>query len=205
MTVVDTAPAIQQSPWHGAMWLNCPEHVREAGGSLVVRAAEGSDFWRGPAPDSACDSGHALLRPFSPGECAEVSFRLDFTHRLDQAGLLVRTGPACWIKAGVEICEGVAHVGAVVTNGVSDWSMSPVPSWRASIVTVRASWTAEGVLIRARSSQSGWRTVRLAPWAGSCSWAGPFCASPDRGDLEVTFTSWRTDVAAHEPALRRVR
>ena len=209
MTLVDAPPANQQFPWDGATWLNPPERIREAGGGLTVRAAGGSDFWRGSAPESACDSGHALLRPFALGDCVEVSFRLDFAHRLDQAGLLVRCGPASWVKAGVEICEGVAHVGAVVTNDVSDWSMSPVPSWRASVVTVRASWTPDGILIRARSSQSGWRSVRLAPWTPSCTapscTAGPYCASPDRADLDVTFTSWRVAPASGEVALRRVR
>jgi hypothetical protein len=127
---------------------------------------------------------------------------LDFNHRLDQAGVLIRRSESTWVKAGVEICDGAAHVGAVVTRGAFDWSMMPVPAWRNSLVTVRAMWTAGALVLCARSSQSAWRTLRVCPWDVGAAEAGPFCAAPDRDDLAVRFTAWRRDVAEVQPHAR---
>jgi regulation of enolase protein 1 (concanavalin A-like superfamily) len=127
---------------------------------------------------------------------------LDFNHRLDQAGVLIRRSESTWVKAGVEICDGAAHVGAVVTRGAFDWSMMPVPAWRNSLVTVRAMWTAGALVLCARSSQSAWRTLRVCPWDADTAEAGPFCAAPDRGDLAVRFIGWHRDVADVQPQAR---
>ena len=102
------------------------------GSGLVVTAVEASDFWRTTAYGFVHDDGHALLRPFPIGEAIEVSFVLDYDQQFDQAGVLVRASESTWVKAGVEISDGVAQVGAVVTHGVSDWSVAPVPHWVGS-------------------------------------------------------------------------
>ena len=127
-----------------------------------MEAEEGSDFWQQTLYDFCHDDGHALLARFAPDRAVEVSFDLaDLTELYDQAGLLVRAGSDQWIKAGVEISDGVAHVGVVVTNGLSDWSMSPVPEWRG-IATLRFSQLRGAAVIRARTDDEGWRTIRVA-------------------------------------------
>ena len=203
MTMLETLPRpASDVDWGDGRWLNAPFASEVDGPDLVVRARHGSDFWRASAIGAGCHDGHALLQPFAPGDSIDVSFRLDFHHRLDQAGILVRDSPNHWVKAGVEICDGVAHVGAVVTRGASDWSMTSVPSWRDSLVTIRAIWTRESLVLCARSSQSGWRTLRVAPWDADAVEAGPFCAAPDRGDLSVRFTSWQFGSAEVRPHAR---
>ena len=104
----------------------------------MVTAVEGSDLWRTTAYGFVHDSGHALLHVLEPGTATEVSFLLDYGQQFDQAGVLLRSTETTWIKAGVEVSDGVAQVGAVVTHGVSDWSVAPVPHWTGSTVTVRA-------------------------------------------------------------------
>jgi uncharacterized protein len=50
-------------------------------------------------------------------------------HQYDQAGLMVRLSPECWLKTSVEYEPGPTNrLGVVVTNaGYSDWSTQEVP------------------------------------------------------------------------------
>jgi regulation of enolase protein 1 (concanavalin A-like superfamily) len=86
------------------------------------------------------------------------------------------------------LSDGVPQLGAVVTNEVSDWSCGAVPEWAGQEVTIRASWIDDALLIRARSVKEEWRTLRLAPFAGTDQVrAGLYCASPERAGLLVRF------------------
>ena len=190
--------------WDEGQWLNPPEAIEREGADLVVTAVEGSDFWRTTAYGFVHDDGHALLAPFDNGEAIEVSFVLDYDRQFDQAGVFVRAGDTAWVKAGVEISDGVAQVGAVVTHGVSDWSVAPVPHWVGSTVTVRLSRGDDALTIRARSGADPWQLVRVAPWPSGPASAGPLCCAPTRTGLRVRFTGWtrgESDAALHdEPA-----
>jgi regulation of enolase protein 1 (concanavalin A-like superfamily) len=182
--------------WTSGTWLNPPPEVTVDGDDLLVTAAEGSDLWRMTAYQFVHDDGHGLLRPFRAGTAVEVSFRLDYTGRFDQAGVLVRADAAHWVKAGVEISDGVPQLGAVVTHEVSDWSVGPVPSWSSGIVTIRVSRDGDALTVRARHGSADWRLVRLAPWDPRLeAEAGPYCCAPTRVGLRVRFTDWRVGAA----------
>ena len=182
-------------------WTHEPEAVRLEGDELRVTAVEGSDAWRTTSYGFVHDSEHALLEDLSGDFGLEVSFRLDYTEQFDQAGLFLRVDERTWIKAGVEVSDGVAQLGAVVTHETSDWSVAPVPEWVGRVVTVRASRSGDAVTIRARVDDEELRLVRLA-WldpAASVS-AGLLCAAPTRAGLTVTFTGHRVgepDAALH--------
>lgn len=121
--------------------------------------------------------------------------------QFDEAGLLVRSSETAWVKAGVEVCEGLLQLGAVVTRDVSDWSVAPVPDWAGQEVRVRASRRGDAVTIRARAGAEPWRLVRLAPLPlGEPVLAGAYCCAPQRPALQVRFTTWQVgpaDVALH--------
>jgi len=125
----------------------------------------------------------------------EVSFVLDYPEQFDQAGIFLHVSESVWIKAGVEVSDGIPQVGAVVTHEVSDWSVAPVPEWTGQEITVRLSRAGDAVTIRARAGGEPFRLIRVAPLNKTASAeAGPFCASPTRDGLTVTFTRWvRTD------------
>jgi uncharacterized protein len=189
-------PTDRSISWATGRWLNPPPDVNIDGDEMAVTAAEGSDFWRTTAYDFIHDDGHGLLLPFSPGDAVEVSFRLDYDGRFDQAGVLVRGSEEQWVKAGVEISDEVPQLGAVVTHQVSDWSVRPVPSWAGSVVTVRVSRSGDALTVRARSDDADWELVRVAPWPPDLSAeAGPFCCAPTRAGLRVGFTQWRAGPA----------
>jgi uncharacterized protein len=189
-------PTDTRIEWNSGEWLNPPPDARVEADGLVVTAAEKSDLWRTTAYGFVHDDGHGLLRPFETGTAVEVSFRLDYSGAFDQAGVLVRADPDHWIKAGVEISDGAPQLGAVVTHGVSDWSVGPVPSWSGEIVTVRVSRTGDALTVRARHGSAEWELVRLAPWAPDLSAkAGPFCCAPSRAGFRVRFVEWRVGAA----------
>jgi regulation of enolase protein 1 (concanavalin A-like superfamily) len=183
------------------VWTNPPVEVFLGPDGLIVEAAEGSDAWRHTSYGFVHDSEHALLRPLAPNRALEVSFVLDFTEQFDQAGLFLRASESEWIKAGVEVSDGSAQVGAVVTHRTSDWSVAPVDGWRGHTVTVRASRAGDAVTIRARSESEPWRLVRVAFLDPDASVEGGlFCAAPSRAGLRVRFvamTETEADAALH--------
>ncbi|GAA2161895.1 hypothetical protein FHX52_3454 [Humibacillus xanthopallidus] len=172
-------------------WTTHPVHVEWGAGALHVTAARGSDAWRHTAYGFVHETEHALIAPMSTDSAIEVSFTLDYDQQFDQAGLLVRESASEWIKAGVEVSDGLPQVGAVVTHGTSDWSVAPVPEWAGREVTVRASRSGDAVTVRARVDGEPWRLVRVAHLDPDVAVsAGLYCASPTRSGLVVTFTGY---------------
>lgn len=195
-------------PWSDGRWSREPASTEQRGDALVVRALEGSDYWRETLYGFVHDDGHALLGAWSADAAIEVSFdSASLSELYDQAGLMLVAGPERWVKAGIELSDGVPQLGAVVTDGRSDWSMAPVPEWAGRLVTIRASRIADAVVLRARADDGPWRTFRVTPFPADAS-AGPMICAPSRDGLEVTFTAWRhvaadTELHADRPLVVR--
>lgn len=182
--------------WQEGTWRNPPREVREDDDALHVRTAESTDMWRHTSYGFVHDSGHALLAPLADGEAMECDVEATYLQQFDQAGLIVFASDTQWIKCGVEYSDGVAHVGAVVTREVSDWSAAPVPEWSTGVTSLRVSRSADALTIRARRPGRPWQLVRVAPLDATLEWrAGPYAASPTRGGLDVWFSKWRRSPA----------
>jgi uncharacterized protein len=179
-------------PWKSGAWTVLPVAAEETAGSLRVTAAEGSDAWRHTGYGFVHDDAHALLEDWDPEQAVEVGFVAAFEAQFDQAGLMISVDAERWIKAGVEFADGAPQLGAVVTDGKSDWSVAPVPEWAGREVTVRATRLRDAVVIRARAGEEPWRLVRVAPLdPEAAAQAGPYCCAPGRAGLTVEFTGWR--------------
>ncbi|MFC4109194.1 DUF1349 domain-containing protein [Micromonospora zhanjiangensis] len=203
MDAVESSGTVRQLGWGEGEWLNPPVRALPLGdGELVVTAKPETDFWRTTAYGFVHDDGHGLLAPLPAGTAMEVSFVVDYDRQFDQAGLLVRVDAENWVKTGLEYCDGVVQLGAVVTRDLSDWSSAPVPEWAGRTVTVRASRAGDALTVRARVDREAWRLVRLAPLApDAVATAGPYCCAPTRDGLTVRFTGWThgpADAALHE-------
>lgn len=173
-------------------WSTEPTRTDWDGDSLLVEAPAKSDAWRTTSYGFVRDDAPALLAPFGPRDAVEVTFVLDYDQAYDQAGVMIRVDETTWIKAGVEVSDGEAQLGAVVTHGVSDWSVAPVPEWRGREVTIRASRDGDAVTIRARAGDEPWRLVRLAPLSPTAdARAGLYCCAPSREGLVVRFVAHR--------------
>lgn len=186
-------------PWKSGAWTVLPVAAEESAGRLRVTAAEGSDAWRHTSYGFVHDDAHALLEDWDRGQAVEVAFIAAFEAQFDQAGLMIRVDAERWIKAGVEFADGAPQLGAVVTDGKSDWSVAPVPEWAGREVTIRATRLADAVIVRARVGEEPWRLVRLAPLDPEVeAQAGPYCCAPSRAGLTVEFTGWRLTEADAE-------
>jgi len=183
-------------PWPEGSWLNEPAALESIADDLVVTTADQSDFWNRTGYGFVHDNGHALLKDFPANTAMEVAFSADWTHEFDQAGLFLHANSEHWVKAGVEFADGVLGLGAVVTDGMSDWSVGHVPEWMNTRIRIRVSRTQDAITVRARADDEPWRLVRLAPIDPNLTWsAGPLAASPSRAALQVTFHAWETSDA----------
>ncbi|MFE6507117.1 DUF1349 domain-containing protein [Nocardioides sp. NPDC057767] len=183
----------QHIDWSAGRWTHEPAAARVTPeGALLATAVEGSDAWRHTAYGFVHDTEHALVTPFAPGSAMEVEFGTPFSQQFDQAGIFVRASDEHWVKAGIEFADGVPQIGAVVTDGRSDWSASSAPEWGATRVTFRVSWADDALTIRARREDASWQLVRVLPFAAREEVsAGPFLCAPTRAGLEVPFFDWR--------------
>ena len=178
--------------WSAGRWTHPPVSAAEVNGDLVVTAAEGSDAWRLTSYGFIHDSEHALLAPFPADSAMEVVFTAAFAAQFDQAGIFVRVSAERWVKAGVEFADGSPSVGAVVTDGRSDWSLAPVPSWAGRRVLVRVSRSGDALTIRAGLEGGAMQLVRVLPFEPDLTAsAGPFLCAPTRPELSVAFHAWR--------------
>lgn len=183
--------AREEYAWGAGRWTHPPAAVVERDGDLLVTAVEGSDAWRRTSYGFVHESEHALLAPFRPGTAVEVEFTAAFSQQFDQAGLFIRVSEEHWIKAGVEFADGVPQLGAVVTDGRSDWSVAPVPEWAGERVSVRASWNDDALTLRAARSGDPYRLVRVLPFdARLAASAGPLICAPTRAGLTIAFHRW---------------
>ncbi|OSM42252.1 DUF1349 domain-containing protein [Nesterenkonia sp. PF2B19] len=188
-------------PWEQGVWSNPPAAVENQGSDLLVTAVETSDAWRHTSYGFVHDTEHALLAPFRPGTAMEVEYTADFSAQFDQAGLFIRAAQDHWTKAATEFSDGHLSAGAVVTDGASDWSLSPADDWLGQRVLVRASWSDDAITVRAGLLGGELRLLRVFPFpARDDVAAGPLVCAPTRAGLTVTFHAWRTteaDVALH--------
>jgi regulation of enolase protein 1 (concanavalin A-like superfamily) len=179
---------------HGE-WLNPPVSASLDGSGFHVTTDLESDFWRETSYGFIHDTGHALLKEFPQDSSIELSWILNYSEQFDQAGLFIYSDESHWIKAGIEFADGAPQLGAVVTNGKSDWSVAPVSEWMGKEVHLRISRSGDALTIRAKA-EGDWKLVRLAPLDPTLTWkAGLHAASPSRAGLVVTFTSIRVGSA----------
>lgn len=203
-------PNGERSPiaWESGRWTTHPTAARQragkAGPELYVQPGPYSDAWRTTSYGFVHDNENALVVPFEHGTSVEVVVTARFEAQFDQAGLFLTAGPERWVKAGLELSDGVLQVGAVVTHGTSDWSVAPVPQWLGRDVRVRASWGGDAVTIRAGLNATGepLNLVRVLHWDPDLiTEAGPYACTPTRGaddPLVVRFIEWSMGTADRE-------
>lgn len=179
-------------PWSAGTWTHAPAAIEESGTDLLVTAVEGSDAWRITSYGFIHDSEHALLTDLPRESAVEVEFTTAFSQQFDQAGVFVRISDTHWVKAGVEFADGSPQLGAVVTDGRSDWSLAPVPEWLNRRVRLRVSRSGDALTIRAAVDGGELRLVRVVPLDPELdAQAGPFVCAPTRAGLTVPLHAWR--------------
>jgi regulation of enolase protein 1 (concanavalin A-like superfamily) len=176
-------------------WINEPAQWSREGDTLVVVTDANTDFWRETFYGFVHDNGHILGEPVSGDFTAEVSVSATYTELYDQAGLMLRSSPTEWIKAGVEFAHGRATLGSVLTLGRSDWGIGPEIAPTDS-VDLRLTRKGPAVCVQWRSpGDATWRTLRLGHYGGEKALVGPMTCSPTRSGLVTRFTGFRVGPA----------
>lgn len=173
-------------------WLNEPRSwSADAAGDLSLVTDPATDFWRETHYGFTRDSGHFLGFPTADAFTAQLRIRGRYQDLYDQAGLMVRLDARRWVKAGIELSDGRAMLGSVLTDGSSDWSTFPY-AHDPQDLWIRAT-VASGVL-RLQVSADGltWPLLRLAPFPAASSYqVGPMACTPEREGLAVRFSDLR--------------
>ncbi len=190
--------------WDTMRWLNEPPMVRYEADDVIIETGRETDFWHRTSYGFTHHDGHFLGAPLAGDAAIEVTFRGDFGEQFDQAGLMLYAAPELWLKTGVELSDGQAFASVVVTVGMSDWSVAPLPDGAtAETLTFRASRAGDAVTVRYRVGDGGdWRLLRVAYFPPEADvLAGPMCCSPTRAGLSVRFGPVRVgppDARLHE-------
>ncbi len=171
--------------------------LQPANDGLRVRTAAETDFWQRTSYGFRADNGHLFAAPVATDFRVEVRVKWAPARQYDQAGLMVRVDPECWIKTSIELEPGeMNRLGAVVTrNGYSDWSTQDVPrgisEYRLRIERRSVAYTIEASL-----DDAHWSQIRLAYMparADNTVLCGVYACSPKGSGLEATFSEFVID------------
>jgi uncharacterized protein len=172
-------------------WLNEPADWHLEAGILSVTTDGRTDFWRETHYGFTRDSGHYFSCITAGDFTAELRIRAQYEQLYDQAGIMVRIDEAHWVKAGIEMSDGMPLLSSVLTLGKSDWAVGPYlhdPGDFRMRATVAA-----GVL-RLQVSADGriWHLNRLSPFPRAESYkVGPMSCTPERSGLKIMFSDFR--------------
>lgn len=171
-------------------WINEPKRWSLNGGTLSVTTDAGTDFWRETHYGFTRDSGHVFAVERRGGFTASLWVQADYSALYDQAGIMVLVDERHWIKAGIELSDGVACLGSVLTNGQSDWATGP---YAGDARDIRLRVTVDKGVLRLQASADGrhWPLVRLCPFPQAETYlVGPMCCTPERSGLAVRFSEF---------------
>ena len=168
-------------------------HIAPGSGGLLVRPDGGTDFWQRTHYGFEADNGHFLSLEAAGDFVLTTSVTSRPAHQYDQAGLMVRVSPTCWLKTSVEFePDGSNRLGAVVTNGqFSDWSTQPLAK---EVQTVWFRVRAEGNDCIVETSLDGqhWEQIRMAHLqeraAAQSVSCGLYACSPKAAGYQAKFS-----------------
>jgi uncharacterized protein len=192
------AESILNEQFHGPSldsrlrWLNPPPSWSLGSPGLVVHTAANTDFWQQTHYGFRADNGHFLHLELGGDFTMTTQVRFHPVNQYDQAGLMVRVGPPCWIKTSVEFePEGPSKLGVVVTNqSHSDWSLQNFPGDRNEL-QLRIRRESQDFLVEwSPVLSASWELVRvthLHEGGGQPVLCGLYGCSPKGGGFRAEF------------------
>ena len=169
-----------------------PQWELMADGALRVTPSAATDFWRKTHYGFEADNGHFLFAELAGDFVMTVRVALQPVNLYDQAGLMVRLSPTCWLKTSLEFeLEKPSRLGAVVTSdGYSDWStqsVSPPPRE----VWLRVRREGDDYIVESSWEGTQWEQLRMAhlregPGGGAVA-AGVYACCPKESGFVAEF------------------
>ncbi|NSW51020.1 MAG: DUF1349 domain-containing protein [Anaerolineae bacterium] len=173
-------------------WFNEPAHWELADGKLVLFTDEKTDFWARTHYGFINDNGHCLWLPLTENFEMTTSLRFFPANQYDQAGLIVRCSPDCWLKTSAEYePHGPAMLGSVVTNrGYSDWATQEF-SGNDNTLTLRVLREGADFTVGFMAPDGHWSQMRIAHLEeavdGAVVYAGLYACSPITAGYRAEF------------------
>ena len=147
-------------------WLNPPPSwtIDPSLPALVVEPEAPTDFWQETHYGFRADTGHFLFTETAGDFVITTKVRFRPVNQYDQAGLMIRVDPSCWIKTSVEFePHGPSRLGAVVTNhGFSDWSVQDFPRETREVCLRIRKESSDFIVEFAPNEHADWRLMRVA-------------------------------------------
>ncbi len=171
-------------------WFNPPARWTLDGARLHAVTDHATDFWRETHYGFVRDNGHFFAQPTRGDFTAQLRVRATFAALYDQAGIMVRLDGEHWVKAGIEMSDGEALLGSVLTAGRSDWATGRYTGDAADF-RLRVSVCSGVLRLQASGDGERWPLLRLAPFPKADSYqVGPMCCTPERSGLAVEFSEF---------------
>ena len=144
----------------------CEPHcwsLAPACGILHIEPNANTDFWQRTHYGFEVDNGHFLHKETTDDFVIETKVTFHPCHQYDQAGLMVRLSPSCWIKTSVEFePDEPSRLGVVVTNNqYSDWSTQYLPEG-VDTVWFRMHVSGADCLVYSSLNGEEWQQLRMA-------------------------------------------
>jgi regulation of enolase protein 1 (concanavalin A-like superfamily) len=158
--------------WERFRWLNEPSEWSVEDRRLTLRANPHSDFWRHTETGHVQHDGNVFGRDCPGDFVIETVLDGDLAAAYDQLGVVAIQSEEVWLKASVELDETL-WLGAVKTDGTSDWSREPLASLPVTIRLDRVGATFK-FFVRENGS---WRMCRLFTLDGPLL-VGPYACAP---------------------------
>lgn len=159
---------------------------------LLLETAGSTDFWQRTHYGFEVDNGHFLGLKASGDFVLTARISVQPKHQYDQAGLMLRISPTCWLKTSIEHePDEPDRLGAVVTNsGYSDWSTRPLKEPLESM-WFRLRAEAEDCIVDASFDGDEWHQIRMAHLlersAVTQVECGLYACSPKAAGFEAAF------------------
>jgi uncharacterized protein len=172
-------------------WLHPPPYAQIGNEGLTVRTAAETDFWQRTHYGFQADNGHFLRKPVRGDFRIETTVRIAPVHQYDQAGLMIRVSPECWLKTSLEFeTDGPAQLGAVVTRaGYSDWSVQDADP-HTKRISLRVDYqNGDCTVFADLAGGESWTRIRIAHLdrAGGLLETGLYACSPKAAGFEACF------------------
>lgn len=166
--------------------MNEPAAWRLENDELVIQSQGQTDFWRITHDGGIRDNGHFFYDSIRGDFDARVCLSGQYRDQFDQSGLMVRVDASNWIKAGIELKDGVHYASTVVTREWSDWSVVRLPNPASIWLEIqRRDDTFE---VRYSLDGQQYQLMRQAYLrANECVSVGPMIASPIGNGFEARF------------------
>lgn len=95
-----------------------------------------TDCWRTTLHDTISDNVPFYYRNVCGDFEVILQATATFTGNYNQAGIMVREDEETWMTCGFQVFDNNPQASAVVTRGVSDWSLMPLPKASESVYFV---------------------------------------------------------------------